>query len=401
MNEKLFIPKKIKVGYQERSDTYTKMLAYVIYYDLKGKLCKEKSWRGWIHDQDIYNREWKDGKYTDTQVLMRKALPVHDFDNEPMSGFVLNKRAGGHSSGWNHRQMKCRVFDPRGFEFEISIENLLFILQETSSYKGKGLEGEFVYAWSGPDIVLLPTSCEDYTSSQSFTDLKTMKVSARDLVEGHTYLNKNTNEMVYIGKYEYINYHSWRKKFNISKEFMFYDLKEEKFLPVKATALAKVVDVNIIPNYAALVEQLQQSSMVKPFTINIIPKEVAYQDEYQKSYNESFNNIHLNAGRLFMKIKPDVYVNVYSVHGLFRKHDERHSWYGLQKPADPNEKKAMPILEFQLHFDAIYKIVGDEITQLEDDDNYRDYIYYPTEEFKKKEFFQIEMKFFNDKTKLL
>jgi hypothetical protein len=37
------------------------------------------------------------------------------------------------------------VYDPRGFEFEISIPNLLYILQECTSTKGKGLDGEFVY----------------------------------------------------------------------------------------------------------------------------------------------------------------------------------------------------------------------------------------------------------------
>ena len=46
MNQ-LFIPGKIKVGYQNRDGTYTGKLAYVIYYDSKGKLRKEKSWTTW------------------------------------------------------------------------------------------------------------------------------------------------------------------------------------------------------------------------------------------------------------------------------------------------------------------------------------------------------------------
>ncbi len=41
--EKFFIPSKIKVGFQERSDTYTGKLAYIIYYDNKGVLRKERS----------------------------------------------------------------------------------------------------------------------------------------------------------------------------------------------------------------------------------------------------------------------------------------------------------------------------------------------------------------------
>jgi len=48
MNSQLFIPTKIKVGYQEREDTYSDLLCYVIYYDEKGKLRKEQSWRSWI-----------------------------------------------------------------------------------------------------------------------------------------------------------------------------------------------------------------------------------------------------------------------------------------------------------------------------------------------------------------
>ncbi len=42
MNTNIFIPKKLKVGYQYRDDTFTGKLAYVIYYDEKNKLRKEK-----------------------------------------------------------------------------------------------------------------------------------------------------------------------------------------------------------------------------------------------------------------------------------------------------------------------------------------------------------------------
>lgn len=47
MNSNLFIPNRIRVGFQTRNDTYTKKLAYVIYYDEKGKLRKEPSWNSW------------------------------------------------------------------------------------------------------------------------------------------------------------------------------------------------------------------------------------------------------------------------------------------------------------------------------------------------------------------
>ena len=49
MQSTMFIPERIKVGYQERSGTYTGQLAYIIYYDVKGVLRKEKSWESWRH----------------------------------------------------------------------------------------------------------------------------------------------------------------------------------------------------------------------------------------------------------------------------------------------------------------------------------------------------------------
>jgi len=217
-SEKLFIPKRIKVGYNERSDTYTKRLAYIIYYDNKGVLRKETSWLGWI-DKGHDGREYKlneKGEYLRDEKghvipwinpeKVRAPLPTHEFDNVPTEGFVLNKKAGGDSSGWNHRQTYCRVYDPRGFEFEITIPNLLFILQESNSYKGKGLEGEFVYSWDGKDLVLLPVSCEDYKMSMGFTKLQSESVKSKDLIVGAVYQTKQKVELIYLGRFEHYRY---------------------------------------------------------------------------------------------------------------------------------------------------------------------------------------------------
>lgn len=178
MNETLNIPDKLKIGFQERGDTYTGKLSYVTYINKKDETAKEKSWE-----------RWRDKKLT----------PL-DLDNIPTEGFVLNKKAGGYSTGWNHRQTYCRVYDPRDFEFEISIENLLYILQECTATKGKGLEGEFVYAWSGKDLILLPVSSPDYQSSRKLID-STEKISMKSLKIGASYKSKKTAEsVIYIGK---------------------------------------------------------------------------------------------------------------------------------------------------------------------------------------------------------
>jgi len=196
----LFIPDKCKVGLQLREGTYTGKLGYIIYHD--GKVWrKETSWESWRHkvgqEYHIWNRESREN----IEGVHDESVAPIEFDNTPTEGFVLNKKAGGYSSGWNHRQTYSRVYDPRGWEFEITVENLIYILQECNSYKGKGLEGEFVYSWAGKDLVLLPVSSPDYAECQKFTDLQSVKFSARDLVEGHTYLTSRMEEWVYLGRH--------------------------------------------------------------------------------------------------------------------------------------------------------------------------------------------------------
>lgn len=386
-NNKLFIPNKIKVGYQHRLDTYTNRLAYVIYYDSKGKLCKETSWRGWIHDQEVFrgvnsNHFFK--PYHNDPERYRKdpvyvsypAIEPDDFENVPVSGFVLNKKAGGYSTGWNHRQMKCRVFDPRGFEFEIGIDNLLFILQESNSYKGKGLEGEFIYAWAGKDIILLPVSCEDYKSSRDFTDMKTMKVSAKSLVEGYTYTNKNTNHQIYLGKFDYITYTAYRKEFGISKEYMFFDITENKFLPVKPTNIARIVDSSVTKDFADYIEKLQDSGLIKPFEVLIEDLSVVIEPLYSKTYHEiSSYDYYSDAKDMFIDHGNDTYTHIQVLLGFNDDNDypyySRNSrMYGVDSPnyKEPTKKFDVPVSDCQLVYGNRYKIVDGEITYVKYDD---------------------------------
>jgi hypothetical protein len=179
----IFIPTKINVGYQKRKDTYTGKLAYIIYYDERGKLRKETSWQNWRN----------------------KNIPNNEYDNVPTEGFVLNKKVGGYKSGWDFRQTYARVYDPRGFEFEITMENLLWILECCSSIKGKGLEGEFVYGYDGGNLLLIPTDSPDYQKfiAQSKAIQDNLFVKGSELVVGATYKSRNDIEYIYLGRYNY------------------------------------------------------------------------------------------------------------------------------------------------------------------------------------------------------
>jgi hypothetical protein len=236
MNTQLYIPDKIKVGYNKREDTYSKKLAYVIYYDQKGVLRKETSWKNWIQEE----------------------MGIDDFDNVPTDGFVLNKGVGGtrESYGWNARNEYIRVYDPRGFEFEISVANLLWILQECTSIKGKGLVGEFVYSWEGKELVLLPVDTMEYKNCQSFTKLQSGKITAKDLEPGSIYMDSKQKKLIYLGKYDYYEHYIYSyTEYNNpkpSKKYIFTDVETGKTITSYSglNSIKERITTNIVDGYA-------------------------------------------------------------------------------------------------------------------------------------------------------
>ena len=252
-NTQLFIPKRIKVGYQNRQGTFNGLLSYVIYIDNKGVLRKAGSWES-----------WRD-----------KSIEPNEYDNISTSGFVLNKKAGGTRSDWNTRATYCRVYDPRGIEIEISIPNLLFILQECDCNKGKGLEGEFVYAWDAKDLVLLPVSSIDYQASLNFTKLQDGKICKKDLVEGCIYENSAQRKLTYIGHlpfYSWVNaprsrgsnitskVHKMKKLFVFLKEgykTLYTDNRRDRGIETLTTLtpLKNKLTTTPVENYAELVDE--------------------------------------------------------------------------------------------------------------------------------------------------
>lgn len=243
MNSSIFVPKTINVGYQNRSGTYTGKLAYVIYYDEKGKLRKEASWNSW-RDKDIPNNE---------------------YDNIPTEGFVLNKKAGDYSTGWDHRHAYCRVYDPRGFEFEITIENLLYILENANCIKGKGLEGEFIYGWDGKDLVLMPVESPDYKQIREFNKIihNNETIKTKDLIIGATYLTKDNENWIYMGKFEAFDY--WEGT-NKGKHFWFWhngSFGHYKSLP--KNKFIKCIDNKCSEKYANIYNNLERNREYSPY----------------------------------------------------------------------------------------------------------------------------------------
>jgi hypothetical protein len=260
----IYIPKTLKVGFNRRDDTYSAKLAYVIYYDAKGKIRKEGSWES-----------WRD-----------KKIPVEELPNEPTSGFVLNRRVGGGSSsyGWNTRETKFRIYDPRDFEFEITSENLLYILENTSAIKGKGLEGDFVYGWQGKDLILIPTTAPEYAEHAKYSEMLQTgtNLKGKDLIAGAIYRTDQNEDLIYLGRFdEYetstYSYNKRKKGESKGKRYYFYNQKtadtyKQKYQDsafVRLTSLThkivKVVSAEPVENYADIMDLLEQKDFYNPY----------------------------------------------------------------------------------------------------------------------------------------
>lgn len=244
----MFIPKRIKIGFQERGDTFTGKLSYIIYYDEKGKLRKEASWNSW-RDNNI---------------------DVLEFDNVPQNGYLFNK--GIQRDGyWGSGRSVIRVYDPRDFEFEISVDNLMGILMHSDVSKRDIVE-QCVFAWEGTELVLLPVNSKEYQESVEYTNKQDQKISSKELVAGYTYQAKKLDTpLIYIGQREWFDWNSGyetngkiSRKYNYhakhadiheskGKKHVFYD--GAKFITKTPADLSSILVESVADNYADIVDQ--------------------------------------------------------------------------------------------------------------------------------------------------
>ncbi len=191
----IFIPETIRVGFQHRDKTFTDKLGFVIYYK-NGKLCQEKSWNGWV-----------DHKIT-----------PQEFDNKPTSGFMIARGIKRHGYNWGGTTVRARIYDPRGYEFEISMDTLVGLLMYTETSKGE-IQGECVYGWKGGELILIPTNAEVYKEYVESGNKKPVKVNRNFTLKGLEIGNVyETNYHPLTNKYSWTGY-----SFTYIGEHIFFD----------------------------------------------------------------------------------------------------------------------------------------------------------------------------------
>lgn len=301
METQLYIPKKIKVGYQKREDTYSKRLAYIIYFDDKGKLRKETSWQG-----------WRDHKQ-----------PVEDYDNEPTEGFVLHKDIKRYN--WSHfssHRTMIRVYDPRGVEFEITTENLIGILMNSDCSK-RALSGKYVYAWSGPELVLLPTSCEEYEQAANYTVLQAAKIGAKDLVAGCSYKTKKEDDLVYVGKYMWYEFSNWyrsdKSNTRAGRKYYIFTGDDGKSFMLKSSLdfLAVKNSDSLVSNFAEIIEKFQRN----PHSSDIVKWEVVPCEVNLETSTPQYSYSPTLKESVYFKMNGDT-VCQYELHAQFKYNND-------------------------------------------------------------------------------
>ena len=306
MHEKLYIPQNMSLGLQNRpGETFTGKIGFLNPHDIKDRPKLKTGWE-----------KWRD-----------KKIPVPIIPNVPTEGFVINRNAGGKHSGWywdHGREAKIRVWDPRDFEIEITIPNMLYLLEQTNSFKGKGIEGRLVYGWSGSTLMLIPEDSEEYRGSIEFTGLKSLKVASKELTPGATVLTKNEQILVYIGRWEVVK-PDWSKNFSVANEHVFYNEKTKNFDYVKTAEVAKILDSDPSPKYSGLVEKFEAKDLgfsTRKLNILTSPKVKADRGEYRHTGRRG-------------KLKPLKEIQI-SENTLFVKEGEIYKGYRVYQKDVPN-----------------------------------------------------------------
>lgn len=119
-----------------------------------------------------------------------------NLDNPPLSGFTFVDVV----SRYRTKNKLMRVFDPRGFIVEVSIDILLEIMQ-SATIKNGIIQEKCFWARKGAENILIPENTplhEQYLSETVYA--KAANISTKNLKVGGLYINKDSKKYFYLGK---------------------------------------------------------------------------------------------------------------------------------------------------------------------------------------------------------
>lgn len=119
-----------------------------------------------------------------------------NLDNPPLSGFTFVDVV----SRYRTKNKLMRVFDPRGFIVEVSIDILLEIMQ-SATIKNGVIQEKCFWARKGAENILIPENTLLHEQCLSETVYaKAANISTKNLKVGGLYINKDGKKYFYLGK---------------------------------------------------------------------------------------------------------------------------------------------------------------------------------------------------------
>lgn len=181
-NRTIKIPTKVYVGFQNRPSSDDVPLGFMT---------------PWGEDEAARKRiatvdNWARG-YGNTE----KVEPV-TLNNIPMTGFRIS-RAVRRSGGWGSSNATfVRVEDPRGFELEISVQNLLMLMDNNITQDAEIIQ-ECIWGRDGGNNILLAVNSQPYLDATENTRRSASRVSAKEVKPGFEVTLENGDRGFYYG----------------------------------------------------------------------------------------------------------------------------------------------------------------------------------------------------------
>lgn len=207
-----------------------------------------------------------------------KSIPAQVFDNTPQTGFKLSRNI--KRGGWYGGNVVWRVEDPRGFELEISSDNLAAVATHSTISNGEIMEPCVWGATNQGKVVLLPTSSEPYSAAVATTVRRDVKVSLKDIEVGDLVELKDGTRGYWMGAL-------WAlvrgTRLEIKKQYVVHMpvkditngkciIQKPKYGPVPTTDCISIF--NNPPHVSAVIEHTERTAheMVTALNTNNVPR---------------------------------------------------------------------------------------------------------------------------------
>ena len=263
----LYIPSEITVGFKKMKDSFTGKKGFITYKELGNKSDK------------LFNQS-KFDSFIDNEKDNIK------INNVPMNGFVINKKMT-HEHNYFGQYSTILVYHPDGFEFEISLSNLMTIM-EYSDINAQEIKQKCVLGWYKSYPVLMPISCPLYNEAQEQNaELLEIKDMSKDLVIGRKYYSKTEKNLIYIGRENINKLQSYNEPQNMKTRQGHIFLKDDRnFVSLAKCQAAYSSEIHPDISFFQEMYKFQQEQ------VKLIPNQVKH---IKFKLSKSDSNIFLNS----------------------------------------------------------------------------------------------------------